>query len=103
MRGDFEKSKFFMSHEFIGSSLLLVADGVGKTGVNIIDLAKTEERPLGMLDHRSKWVLGNHEDGCLFGLDNMISIWREVEELLRAKQHLLNDHDKTLKSFDFPS
>ena len=69
---------------FIGTSLLIVGDAKGKTGVNMIDLAKTVELGAGQIDHRKPWVLGNHEDGCLFGVDNMLSVWEEVLRRLTA-------------------
>eukprot|EP00929_Paragymnodinium_shiwhaense_P083408 TRINITY_DN4442_c0_g5_i1.p1 TRINITY_DN4442_c0_g5~~TRINITY_DN4442_c0_g5_i1.p1 ORF type:complete len:410 (+),score=54.65 TRINITY_DN4442_c0_g5_i1:167-1396(+) len=86
MRSDLESSRFFMTHELIGASLLLVADRTGKTRARIIDLAKTYQIPDGLddFDHRKPWALGNHEDGWLFGLDNMIDVWSEVVDLIRA-------------------
>lgn len=86
MRSDLESSTFFMTHEMIGASLLLVADRKGETRASIIDLAKTTQIPDGLesFDHRKPWALGNHEDGCLFGLDNMIDVWSEVVKLILA-------------------
>ena len=43
----------------------------------VTDAAGEEMR----LDHRSPWVKGNHEDGYLTGVDNIIDIF---EELLAA-------------------
>jgi len=98
MRSDFEASPFFKSREFIGTSLLLIADKKGKVGVNMIDLAKTWEVPEELratFDHRKPWVLGNHEDGCLFGLDNMIECWKAVQEEIanQKKQFILEEEE----------
>lgn len=73
----FEKSEFFRTHEVIGSSLLIIHNG--KTaGVWMIDFAKTVALPEGCaIDHKSQWSLGNHEDGYLFGLNNLIDILEE--------------------------
>jgi 1D-myo-inositol-triphosphate 3-kinase len=30
------------------------------------------------LTHRKSWQAGNHEDGYLFGIDNLIRIWEEM-------------------------
>ena len=40
----------------------------------MIDFAKT--LPFGdhTLDHRSPWQVGNHEDGYLVGIDNLIEV-----------------------------
>lgn len=42
----------------------------------MIDFAKTMHLPenLPSLSHRLKWQVGNHEDGYLFGLDNLIQV-----------------------------
>ena len=62
----------------VGSSLLFVHDAFGKAGVWMIDFGKTVPLPDGMwLDHRKLWQEGNHEDGYLWGLDNMVEIWAQ--------------------------
>uniref|UniRef100_A0A7S1AGT7 Kinase n=2 Tax=Noctiluca scintillans TaxID=2966 RepID=A0A7S1AGT7_NOCSC len=78
-----EASSFVARHEFIGSSLLVVADG-RRVGVFWIDFAKAPE--CGQLTHRIPWHLGNHEDGILAGLEKMICAWARVTELLRTEQ-----------------
>lgn len=30
------------------------------------------------IDHRQEWIEGNHEDGYLFGLDNIINIFQSI-------------------------
>ncbi len=36
------------------------------------------------LDHRSPWTLGNHEDGYLTGLDNLIQV-RSIKKLVEFR------------------
>lgn len=50
-----------------------------KVGVWLIDFAKTYEVPNGqLLTHRAPWKEGNHEEGFLLGLDNLISAIEQV-------------------------
>lgn len=60
-------------HELIGSSLLILYDHTGTKGVWMIDFGKTSKVEL-PLTHSEPWVLGNHEDGYLRGLDSIIDI-----------------------------
>lgn len=74
----FTRSPFFGSHEIIGSSLLLIHDGT-RLGVWMIDFAKAVPLPTGVhVDHVSDWRLGNHEDGYLFGLQNLIRLSQDM-------------------------
>lgn len=76
-------SPFVMSHDFVGTSILIVADSTGKVGAFWIDFAKVRPVPEGLkVTHRDKWVLGNHEDGLLVGIDNLITSWSRVVECL---------------------
>lgn len=57
----------------------------------MIDFAKTVPVPDNVnIDHASAWKVGNHEDGYLIGIDNLISIFETV----------INDNDP---SFTNPS
>ncbi|CAL1689653.1 unnamed protein product [Lasius platythorax] len=78
LRIKIEESEYFKTHEVIGSSIFVIYDGE-KVGVWLIDFAKTREVPDGRkLTHRRPWEEGNHEEGFLFGLDNLISTMEEV-------------------------
>jgi len=75
-------SDFVASHEFIGSSILLVADGT-RTGVFWIDFAKTNRSPC-RLTHRGSVRPGVPEDGIISGLENLILAWTCVTEILQV-------------------
>jgi len=75
LRQTLERSDEFMQHSFIRTSLLLVySDVTNTTSVHIIDLSRVSCTG-GHLTHRAPWAPGNHEDGYLTGLDNMIRIF----------------------------
>ncbi|XP_026225823.1 inositol-trisphosphate 3-kinase C [Anabas testudineus] len=79
LREVLETSDFFRTHEVVGSSLLFVHDWTGRTGVWMIDFAKTGALPPQVtMDHRTPWVEGNREDGYLWGLDNLIDIFANM-------------------------
>eukprot|EP00746_Dinoflagellata_sp_MGD_P090672 gnl/MRDRNA2_/MRDRNA2_35828_c0_seq1.p1 gnl/MRDRNA2_/MRDRNA2_35828_c0~~gnl/MRDRNA2_/MRDRNA2_35828_c0_seq1.p1 ORF type:complete len:453 (+),score=69.84 gnl/MRDRNA2_/MRDRNA2_35828_c0_seq1:164-1522(+) len=82
-------SNFFSFHSFVGCSLLIVVEScIGKAPpkacVRIIDLAKTSKVPDEVkIDHMRDWAPGNHEDGLLKGLENVVDCWTEVESSIR--------------------
>ncbi|XP_075156151.1 inositol-trisphosphate 3-kinase A-like isoform X2 [Haematobia irritans] len=79
IRATLECSDFFRSHEVIGSSLLFVHDRK-QANVWLIDFAKTVHLPENhFIDHSSTWKVGNHEDGYLIGINNLIEIYSELE------------------------
>ncbi|XP_011505987.1 PREDICTED: inositol-trisphosphate 3-kinase A isoform X2 [Ceratosolen solmsi marchali] len=79
LREKIEQSEYFLTHEVIGSSIFMIYDNE-KVGVWLIDFAKTCAVPNGhKLTHRREWQQGNHEEGFLFGLDNLILILEEVD------------------------
>lgn len=63
----------WQTHELIGSSLLILYDQTGTKGVWLIDFGKTNKVDT-PITHTAPWVLGNHEDGYLLGLDALIDI-----------------------------
>ena len=70
----FEGDGVAAHHSFIRSSLLFVySDVTNQTSVHMIDFARcyATERPL---NHRTLWAIGNHEDGYLSGLNNLIGM-----------------------------
>lgn len=72
------KSRFFWTHEFIGSSLLFVHDD-NDAGIWLIDFAKTHKLSGDIeISHKNKWELGNHEDGYLVGVENLIRIFEQI-------------------------
>lgn len=88
-----ECSDFFSTHEVIGSSLLFVHDR-NQASVWLIDFAKTVVLPANIkIDHGSIWSVGNHEDGYLIGINNLIDIFEELlacEELNENSNQALN-------------
>merc|ERR1712142_834568 len=73
-----QQSEFFKGHELIGSSLLFVHDKQ-KASIWLIDFGKTVPVPPGLsIDHQSPWEVGNHEDGYLLGVQNLINIFSEI-------------------------
>ncbi|CAG4997002.1 unnamed protein product [Parnassius apollo] len=78
IRATLIESHFFRTHELIGSSLLFVHDK-RKASIWMIDFAKTVPVPENVtIDHNSAWKVGNHEDGYLIGIDNLISIFESL-------------------------
>lgn len=70
----------FFLIQVIGSSLLFVHDNCN-ANVWLIDFAKTILLPEEItIDHSSKWKVGNHEDGYLIGINNLISIFLTMLE-----------------------
>ncbi|GIX94662.1 inositol-trisphosphate 3-kinase homolog [Caerostris extrusa] len=91
LRVKLEKSPFFRQHEVIGSSILIIHDGK-KAGAWMIDFAKTLPLPEGVtINHRSTWSHGNHEDGYLTGLDNLIMVLKRKWKVEKQKQCLLEN------------
>lgn len=75
---NFMSSFPFPPPQVIGSSLLFVHDN-DHADIWLIDFAKTYPLPAGVsINHRDAWALGNHEDGYLTGLDNLIRIFSEA-------------------------
>lgn len=49
----------------------------------MIDFAKTYTVPSNIsISHDKEWILGNHEDGYLIGIDNLIRIFSTIESQL---------------------
>ncbi|XP_025031964.1 inositol-trisphosphate 3-kinase C isoform X1 [Python bivittatus] len=79
VRAALEQSEFFKAHEVVGSSLLFVHDKTGLARVWMIDFGKTVPLPEKQtLTHRLPWVEGNHEDGYLWGLENLMAILQSM-------------------------
>lgn len=79
IRSKLEQSKYFTHHEVVGSSILIIYDDV-RIGAWLIDFAKTRPVPSGMtVNHRSVWNPGNHEEGFLYGLDQLIRALERVK------------------------
>lgn len=73
-----QRSDFFQTHEVIGSSLLFVHDR-NQASIWLIDFAKTVSLPgKTNITHANEWIVGNHEDGYLIGINNLINIFEEL-------------------------
>ncbi|KAK3909915.1 Inositol-trisphosphate 3-kinase B [Frankliniella fusca] len=85
IKATLEVSDFFATHEVIGSSLLFVHDA-DKANIWLIDFAKSRVLPpgVGPISHNAPWTEGNHEDGYLIGLRNLIDIFTEMEQTPEA-------------------
>lgn len=60
----------------------------------MIDFAKTHRLPAGIqIDHRSPWLVGNHEDGYLIGLANLSNLLDQ----LRVDDQKSGNSESTLK------
>ncbi|KAI9561627.1 hypothetical protein GHT06_012587 [Daphnia sinensis] len=78
IRQKFQESPYFQTHEVVGSSILIIYDSQ-HVGAWVIDFAKTLPLPDGLaVTHRQPWQQGNHEEGWLTGIDNLI---RDIEAL----------------------
>lgn len=79
IRATLEHSDFFRTHEIIGSSLLFLHDRK-QASCWLIDFAKTGPIPEEIeITHKKHWEVGNHEDGYLLGLSNIIEIFESLE------------------------
>lgn len=98
----FKQSEFVRIHECIGTSLLLVVDIRGQVGVFWIDFAKTMLLPDDVrITHVDKWEVGNHEDGLLLGIDNLVASWEKVVKSLHEVQDVKNN-TSTLNMNELP-
>lgn len=81
LRSTLVQSEFFRHHEVIGSSLLFACDVKGKTGVWMIDFAKTIPREV-EIQHNFPWIpsTGSYEDEYLLGLDHVIELFTELRD-----------------------
>lgn len=78
IRATLEHSEFFRTHEIIGSSLLFLHDRK-QASCWLIDFAKTGALPDDIsITHKKNWEVGNHEDGYLIGLNNIIELFNSV-------------------------
>ncbi|XP_068116090.1 inositol-trisphosphate 3-kinase B-like [Hyperolius riggenbachi] len=83
MQATLKESEFFRTHEVIGSSLLFVHDRRGFSNVWMIDFGKTSPAPAHLtLRHDVQWETGNHEDGYLLGLQNLIDTIQDTIQMV---------------------
>lgn len=78
IRATLLRSDFFQTHEVIGSSLLFVHDR-NQASIWLIDFAKTVSLPNETrTTHSNEWIVGNHEDGYLIGINNLIQLFEKL-------------------------
>lgn len=66
--------KCLSSPQIVGSSILIIYDEC-RAGAWLIDFAKTRALPSGLkVNHRTPWAPGNHEEGFLYGIDQLILV-----------------------------
>ena len=75
--------------------MLFIHDG-DKVGIWLIDFGKTMPLPPGVeINHKSAWGVGNHEDGYLIGVENLIKLFQElVKSIQEADQNDDGDEKK---------
>ena len=68
----------------------------------LIDFGKTVPAPNGItIDHKSPWEVGNHEDGYLIGVQNLINIFSDLGvELGASTTSTAGQQNATSKSPD---
>ena len=77
--------------QLIGSSLLFVHD-LNSAGIWMIDFGKTTPIPDHItIDHKTQWQVGNHEDGYLLGIENLIEIFSDIVSNLNSKPSNLEE------------
>lgn len=95
MRSMMEQSEFFKKFEIIGSSIFIVYDEK-KAGVWLIDYAKAHELSDGVtISHRKPWQPGNHEEGLLYGMDQLIVVFKTLHERLEKSKKRRFSYSKT--------
>lgn len=92
IRAMIEQSPYFWTHEIIGCSIFIVYDEK-KAGVWLIDFAKSCKVPAGIrIDHRRNWEPGNHEEGLLFGVDQLLQTFENVYQTAKGNKKHFKEH-----------
>ena len=84
LREALQSSEWFMRHEVVSSSLLIIYDGANPPrappGIWMIDFAHCIQVPDSIeLTHRRAWEKGNKEEGYLFGLDSLLETFESLK------------------------
>jgi 1D-myo-inositol-triphosphate 3-kinase len=86
LRSRFEEDPIARRHAFVRSSLFLIySDLTNDASVHMIDFARCYDSGI-ELTHRGAWAQGNHEDGFLTGLDNLVRIFEELGEQILLEE-----------------